>query len=89
MTHSPLTHAVPPFPADVIPTLSPDMTLRHVPEAVSLALDVRTAEKQALMDLSGDLVQNLRPEIERLTTEMVQRTLQGVWDKRSRTYHDD
>lgn len=55
-----------------------------VPPAVTLALDVRVAEKQALMALSEELEQNLRPEIERLTKDMVQRTLQGVWDKRSR-----
>jgi hypothetical protein len=64
------------------------MALGHVPKAVSLALDARAAEKQALMGLSEELVQNLRPEIERLTSEMVQRTLNGVWDKRARTYLD-
>lgn len=55
-----------------------------VPPAVTLALDARLAEKQALMALSEELEQNLRPEIERLTKDMVQRTLQGVWDKRAR-----
>jgi hypothetical protein len=40
------------------------------------------------MDLSDELVQNLRPEIERLTADMVQRTLQGVWDQRARMDHD-
>jgi hypothetical protein len=59
-----------------------------VPQAVTLALDARAAEKQALMDLSDELVQNLRPEIERLTADMVQRTLQGVWDQRARMDHD-
>ena len=73
---------------DQIPTLTQDMVLVQVPQAVTLALDARAAEKQALMDLSDELVQNLRPEIERLTADMVQRTLQGVWDQRARMDHD-
>jgi hypothetical protein len=64
------------------------MVLGQVPQAVTLALNARVAEKQALMDLSDELVQNLRPEIERLTADMVQRTLQGVWDQRARMDHD-
>lgn len=78
-------HSVAP---DQIPTLTQDMAVGQVPPAVSLALDARAAEKKALMALSDELVQNLRPEIERLTAELVQRTLQGVWDKRSRIYQD-
>ena len=73
---------------DQIPTLTQDMVLVQVPQAVTLALDARAAEKRALMDLSEELVQNLRPEIERLTADLVQRTLQGLWDKRARTYLD-
>ena len=73
---------------DQIPTLTQDMALGQVPQALSLALDARAAEKKALMALSDELVHNLRPEIERLTAELVQRTLQGVWDKRSRIYQD-
>jgi hypothetical protein len=64
------------------------MVLDQVPQAVTLALDARAAEKRALMDLSEELLQNLRPEIERLTADLVQRTLQGLWDKRARTYLD-
>jgi hypothetical protein len=73
---------------DQIPTLTQDMVLVQVPQAVTLALDARAAEKRALMGLSDELVQNLRPEIERLTSDLVQRTLQGVWDKRARIYQD-
>jgi len=65
------------------------MTMVNVPRAVSLALDARAAEKAALMALSEELVQNLRPEIERMTSDMVQRTLQGVWDKRSKIYQQE
>lgn len=73
---------------DQIPTLTADMLVRQVPQAVSLALEARAAEKKALMDLSDELLQNLRPEIERLATDLVQRTLQGVWDQRARIYQD-
>jgi hypothetical protein len=41
------------------------------------------------MALSEELIQNLRPELERMTTDMVQRTLHGVWDKRSRAYQEE
>lgn len=88
MNPAPTPHAGPSVVPDPIPTLTQDMALGQVPKAVSLALDARAAEKQALMALSEELVQNLRPEIERLTSDLVQRTLQGVWDKRARTYLD-
>lgn len=89
MTHAPNPCLVKSFEADTIPTLSNDMTMVNVPRAVSLALDARAAEKAALMALSEELVQNLRPEIERMTSDMVQRTLQGVWDKRSKIYQQE
>ena len=73
---------------DQIPTLTGDMALGQVPQAVHVALDARVAEKQALMALSSELLENLRPEIERLTADLVQRTLQSVWDKRARTFQD-
>ena len=84
MTHAPTPHEAAPFEADAIPTLSQDMVLGDVPVAVSLAMDARAAEKAALMALSVDLVQKLRPEIERMTSDMVQRALQSEWDKRWR-----
>lgn len=89
MTPAPTPPVASSLEADAIPTLSPDLILVQVPQAVALALDARAAEKAALMALSDELVQNLRPEIERLTTDMVQRTLQGVWDKRSRIYQQE
>lgn len=73
---------------DSVPTLTHDMAMVHVPKAVSLALDARAAEKQALMALSEEMVLNLRPEIDRLISDLVQKTLQGVWDKRAKTYLD-
>ncbi len=81
---------VPPNPVlpEHIPILSGKMVMIDVPEVVRIALDARAAEKKALLALSGELVQNLRPEIERLTAELVERTLQGVWEKRAKMYQD-
>ncbi len=84
MTHAPTPNVAPPFGADAIPTLSQDLVLGDVPVAVSLAMDARAAEKAALMALSADLVQKLRPEIERITRDMVQRALEGEWHQRWR-----
>lgn len=70
--------------SDEIPTMSRAMALPDVPEAVHSALNARLAEKQALWALSEDLRQSLQPEIERLTADLVQRTLQAVWDQRCR-----
>ena len=88
MTQAETPSSSQPFSPDQIPTLTQDMALAHVPQAVHVALDARVAENQALMALSSDLLENLRPEIERLTADLVQRTLQSVWDKRSRTFQD-
>lgn len=89
MTHAPTPPAAPPFAADAIPTLSQDMALVDVPAAVSLAMDARAAEKAALMAMSEDLLQKLRPEIERMTSDRVQRALQGEWEKRTRFYQEE
>jgi hypothetical protein len=72
-----------------IPSLDPESVLASVPEAVRLALDARAAEKRALLALSDELVKNLRPEIERLTAELVQKTLADVWEKRASIYRDN
>lgn len=71
-----------------IPTMTQFMSVPNAPLAVHLALDARAAEKRALLDLSDELVQNLRPDIERLTADLVQKTLAGVWEKRSSLYRD-
>lgn len=89
MTQASMPNAGPSVVPDPIPTLTQDMAVTQVPKAVSLALDARAAEKQALMDLSQELVQNLHPEIERMTADLVQRTLQGVWHKRARIDQED
>ncbi len=88
MNQAETSGADPAAATDQIPTLTADMAVRQLPQAVLLALEARAAEKRALMALSDQLVQNLRPEIERLAADLVQRTLQGVWDQRARIYQD-
>lgn len=89
MTHASTPQAAPPDAVNEIPILSQDMAMGDVPVAVSLALDARAAEKAALMALSEDLLEKLRPEIERMASDRVQRALQGEWEKRSRTYQEE
>lgn len=69
-----------------IPVLTHIVPAAQVPLALGVAWDARVAEKQALLDLSQELIQNMRPELDRLTTELVAQTLQGLWEKRSEKY---
>lgn len=89
MTPSPHNAPVQPAWTDRIPTLTRAMVLEDVPQAVGQALDARALEKRALLAMSDELVNNLRPEIERLTADLVQRALAGVWEKRAKTQLDD
>lgn len=88
MMPTPMQTPVNPAGLDQIPTLTKSMVLEEVPEAVRLALEARAAEKRALLAMSDELVANLRPEIERLTADLVQRTLTGLWEKRARGYDE-
>ena len=88
MTPAETPSSSPPVSSDQIPTLTQDMALTRVPQAVLVALDARLAEKEALMALSSDLLEKLRPEIERLTADWVQKTLQSVWEQRARTWQE-
>lgn len=71
-----------------VPLLTHRLANGEFPAALGLALEARLAEKQALLDLSLELVQNIRPELDRLTAELVQRTLQGLWEKRCENYQN-
>jgi hypothetical protein len=88
MTPAETPSSSPPVFPDQMPTLTQDMALTQVPQAVLVALDARFAEKEALMALSSDLLEKLRPEMERLTADWVQKTLQSVWDQRARTWQE-
>ena len=50
MTQAQTPSSSPPVSPDQIPTLTQDMALAQVPQAVHVALDARVAEKQALME---------------------------------------
>ena len=76
------------YPADQVPVLTERVPASDVPTALGVAWDARMAEKKALMDLSNELIQNLRPELDRLTSELVQRTLEGLWAKRCEKYQN-
>ncbi|PUE08574.1 hypothetical protein B9Z51_06350 [Limnohabitans sp. T6-5] len=90
-----MTHPLPPsnsqdaIPAEAeIPTLNAALDASLIPEAVRVALDVREAERAALFSMSNELLDGLRPELDRLTTELVRRSIQGLWEKRSEKYQN-
>mgnify|MGYP006898273766 CR=1 FL=1 len=62
---------------DEIPTLTD--SIENVPPSWVSALDAQAAEKQAFMALSAELLQQLRPEFERLAAGLVHRTLESAW----------
>lgn len=68
---------------DEIPTLT--QPIQDVPPALESALDARAAEKQAFMALSTELLQQLRPEFERLAAGLVLRTLETAWHHKVNT----
>jgi hypothetical protein len=71
-----------------IPTLTQALETSSIPEAVRVALDVREAERAALFAMSNELLDDLRPELDRLTTELVRKSIQGLWEKRSEKYEN-
>lgn len=73
---------------DQVPVLTQLVPASDVPAALGVAWEARMAEKKALMALSDELIENLRPELDRLTSELVQRTLQGLWAKRCEKYQN-
>lgn len=80
-----LSNATPdvrPMP-DEIPTLTQAMD--DVPPSLASALDARAAEKQAFMALSAELLQQLRPEFDRLAAGLVHRTLETAWHHKVNT----
>jgi len=71
---------------DEIPLLTTVVPVSEVPAAVLVALDARLAERASVLALSQELMQNLRPELDRMAAELVQRSVQGMWDKRAEIY---
>jgi hypothetical protein len=68
----------------VVPVLSTVVPDSQISESVSAALDARLLEKAEFMALTDNLVQQLRPELERMATELVHRSLSQAWAARFR-----
>lgn len=66
-----------------IPQLSSEQRLLEVPPRLQAALDARAAEKALLSQLVEQWLQALRPEMERMTREIVERTVQDFWRRQS------
>lgn len=71
------------MPSGVIPVLTLVVPFADIPQGLASALTARTHEKAALLAMEADLLQALRPEIERLATEVVRNSVREVWQKRS------
>ena len=63
----------------VIPVLNTVVPVDQISPELSAALQLREGEHAAFMAMADALAQSLRPELERLTTELVQRSFQQAW----------
>lgn len=72
----------------VFPVLSTVVPDSQISASVSAALAARLLEKAQFMALTDNLVQQLRPELERMATELVQRSLSQAWSARFRMDKD-
>ncbi len=66
-----------------IPQLPSEQRLLDVPPRLQAALDARAAEKALLSQLVEQWLQALRPEMERMTREIVERSVQDFWRRQS------
>jgi len=69
-----------------IPVLTAVVPTSEIPAALLAALDARLAEKASVLALSQELMKNLRPELDRMASELVQRSVQDMWEKRAEIY---
>ena len=72
-------------PPDRVPELPLSQRIDAVPERVTLALDAKVLEKQLLTELVGQWLQALRPEMERMAQEIVERSAQAYWRQHAGT----
>ena len=75
-------------PDGAIPVLTTAVATSDIPAALLAALDARLAEKASVLALSQELMKNLRPELDRMAAELVQRSVQGMWEKRAEIYQN-
>lgn len=71
----------PNMPSGSIPVLTTVMSEVAVSQALRDALDARAQKKADWMSLESHLLHALRPEMERLTTELVRASLREAWRK--------
>ena len=69
----------------VIPVLSTLIPAGQISHELAAALQLREEERSAFMAMADEVAQSLRPELERLTTELVQRSLQQAWRSKFQT----
>ena len=72
----------------VVPVLSTVIPADQIPLNLIAELDARELERASFMALADDLVEGLRPELERMTTELVRRGLRQAWANRFRAEMD-
>ncbi|WP_143473848.1 hypothetical protein [Limnohabitans sp. G3-2] len=71
----------PGMPTGSIPVLTTVVPEAAVSQALRAALDAQAQKKMDWMSLESDLLLALRPEMERLTTELVRVGLREAWRK--------
>jgi hypothetical protein len=74
-------------PATVLPVLSAGVPKSEISEALRAALDALDQEKLAFMNLSGEMLDALRPEMERMACDLVRNSLNQAWRLRHPTGH--
>lgn len=70
-------------PASVIPVLTSVVSQSDVSPGTLSALQARQAEKASFFALADALKESLRPELERMANDVVQRSLQAAWAQKS------
>ncbi len=74
-------------PSDV-PVLSQSIPEAQISPDLMAALNARESERASFMALAVDWVQALRPELERMTAELVHRSFHQAWVNRFRSDQD-
>lgn len=64
---------------DNIPELDLSSRVQEVPERIAVALDARSLEKTMLTELVERWLEALRPEMERMAQQIVQRSAEAYW----------
>lgn len=72
----------------VMPVLSNAIPDEQVSDALINGLDVLADQKAQFMDSADDLIQTLRPQMERMLIELVHRSLSLAWASKSKTSAD-